>query len=54
MLSTAFELICLVLVSLILFSVWPPLCLAPWAAAAGWAAWCLGGWGRPKGQGDRR
>lgn len=50
MLSTAFELLCLALLSLVLFSVWPPAALLPWAVAAGWAAWLLGGWGRGDGQ----
>lgn len=50
MLSTVFELVCLILFSLLAFSVWPPLALLPWALAAGWAAWLLGGWGRPKGE----
>lgn len=50
MLSTAFELMCLALVSLVLFSLWPPAALLPWSAAFGWAAWCQGGWGRGEGQ----
>jgi hypothetical protein len=49
MLSTVFELVCLILLSLFLFCVWPPAALLPWAAAAAWAAWLVGGWGRPTG-----
>lgn len=49
MLSTVFELVCLILLSLFLFAVWPPAGLLPWAAAAGWMAWLQGGWGRGEG-----
>lgn len=53
MLSSTFELICLLLASLLLFAVWPPLALLPWILASGWAAWLTGGWGRPA-EGDRK
>lgn len=39
MLTTALELACIALVSLFLFSVYPPAALLPSAAAAGLMAW---------------
>lgn len=39
MLTTALELLCVVLLSLFLFAVYPPAALLPVAAAAGLMAW---------------
>lgn len=39
MLTTALELLCVALLSLFLFSLYPPAALLPVAAAAGLAAW---------------
>jgi hypothetical protein len=39
MLTTTLELVCICLLSLFLFAVWPPACLLPCAAAAGLMAW---------------
>jgi hypothetical protein len=38
-LTTILELVCVALVSLFLFAVWPPAVLLPWAAIAGLMAW---------------
>lgn len=39
MLTTTLELLCVTLVSLFLFAVWPPACLLPMAALSGLLAW---------------
>ena len=39
MLTTVLELVCIALLSLFAFAVYPPAALLPWAAAAGLAAW---------------
>lgn len=39
MLTTVLELVCIALLSLFLFAVWPPAALLPSAAAAGLMAW---------------
>jgi hypothetical protein len=38
-LTTILELLCIILLSLFLFAVWPPAALLPSAAAAGLMAW---------------
>lgn len=38
-LTTILELLCAALLSLVLFAVWPPAALLPWAGLAGLAAW---------------